>query len=41
MDIGLGVPSGGDSWKIVERAEELARIIHGGLEFVGERRLTC
>ncbi|MDP6831296.1 MAG: LLM class flavin-dependent oxidoreductase [Alphaproteobacteria bacterium] len=23
MDIGLGVPSGGDSWKIVERAEEL------------------
>ena len=23
MDIGLGVPSAGDSWKIVERAEEL------------------
>ncbi len=23
MDIGLGVPSGADSWKIVERAEEL------------------
>ncbi|MDA1101081.1 MAG: LLM class flavin-dependent oxidoreductase [Proteobacteria bacterium] len=23
MDIGLGVPSGGESWKIVERAEEL------------------
>jgi 5,10-methylenetetrahydromethanopterin reductase len=23
MDIGIGVPSGGESWKIVERAEEL------------------
>ena len=23
------------------RADELARIIHGRLEFVGERRLTC